>query len=415
MCSKPSVENDYLLSRINFGRKENSHQWSPSGWCVGHAKCASRLVMNPRINSGLVVETNEEIKGNSSLVFEMATLERLINVFRQNNDGDLANIGLAGKEQLAVVEVGINGFFKYRCDFVDDLWHLSDSCNGIVNKTYDVLRNRIPHISDLNVQHQDGSPLIEYQIRSGRNCLDSDPRSVCQFKLTLRQIGLLNGLLRQLLRVSSGGFHQFYLALGSNNLLRSVFNDFVGLFSGTFHLPKLPLHGSQLSLHRCPLCLHFVKGLVSSPNANDADHNQNASEADINPIPPIFRYRHGGKFADNYGLLCIFGCWATTCVLIWFGAYWLDAGRRCLGWSLIATGLLCDILWCSIAWIGRLPWSWRVCLHDGQEHSQHNNLHSGEIVSAPGEVQIGTLPCCRVVVQFGLRVEPVKREILRCA
>ena len=394
-CSRPSIENHYLSGRIHSnGWKENTHPWSPAWRRIRNAEDTSRLVVIPWVDGGLVVKTNEQIKSNSFLVFEVTAFERLLDIFRQYDDWNLANVSLSGEKQLAVVEVGINRFFKNRCDFGNDLWHLCDSANGIVNKTYDVFRNRLSHISDLNIQHQDGSSLVEYQIRSGRNCLDSDPRSVCQFKLPLRQIGLLNGLLRQLPRVSFGGFHQFQLALGSKNLPRSVFNDFVGLFSGTFHLPKLPLHGSQLSLHCLPLCLHFAKGLVSSPNTNDADHDQNASEADINPIPPIFRYRHGGEFADNYGLLCVFGCWAVTCILIWWGADRLDDGRRLLGWSLIAIGVLFDVLGCSIAWIGCLPWDWGTCLHDGQQHSQRDYLHSGQIVS---HKHLTTLPFCNTV------------------
>src|SRR5690349_4752890 len=116
-----------------------------------------------------------------------------------------------------------------------------------------------------------------------------------------------------------------------------------------------------------------------------ANHNQEEIESPIRPIGPIlFRgsYRHGGKFADSYGLLCIFGCYGLTFILIATGGIVSgDLGCRLYGWSLIALGLLLGLLATLSGIIGCLPWNWWGCLHDGEEHSKDREFHSGDTVT----------------------------------
>jgi hypothetical protein len=49
-------------------------------------------------------------------------------------------------------------------------------------------------------------------------------------------------------------------------------------------------------------------------------------------------------------------------------------GRRS-GWIFIALAVICAILAAAIWGIGCLPWDWRRCLNDGEQHSQSQELH----------------------------------------
>jgi hypothetical protein len=37
-------------------------------------------------------------------------------------------------------------------------------------------------------------------------------------------------------------------------------------------------------------------------------------------------------------------------------------------------------------WIGCLPWDWRGCLRDSQEHSQRDNFHGGKAIVPPWQL-----------------------------
>lgn len=130
------------------------------------------------------------------------------------------------------------------------------------------------------------------------------------------------------------------------------------------------------NLHR--LALNSLKCPVRGSNAKPSDQDQDSTEYPTQMVHPVLSYRHGGKFGDRYGFLCIMLLWVTSCVPTWKGADLLEAGgRRLKGWSLIALAVLLLALGASIGAVGCMPWDWWRCLHDGQEHSQREVIHSG--------------------------------------
>ena len=117
-----------------------------------------------------------------------------------------------------------------------------------------------------------------------------------------------------------------------------------------------------------------------------ADDYQQPTERPISPVRPIsFRrvHRHRGKFADSYGVLFILGMLFIAISLGCTIAICFNRGWRWQGFCLVGRALALDLCGCLSGIIGCLPWNWWGCLHDGQEHSQRNYLHSGEIVSCP--------------------------------
>jgi hypothetical protein len=97
-------------------------------------------------------------------------------------------------------------------------------------------------------------------------------------------------------------------------------------------------------------------------------------------VDPVSRYRHGDRFSDSYGMACGFVALAVTCLTVWVGADCLERGNRRKGWTLIVIGILFDALGFASVGIGCLPWNWWRCLHDGQQHSDNQQFHDGEIV-----------------------------------
>jgi hypothetical protein len=120
---------------------------------------------------------------------------------------------------------------------------------------------------------------------------------------------------------------------------------------------------------------------VSKSDSPKTSYHQEAIKCPQYPIGPISSYRHGGKFADSYGLICIFGAWGITGILLLRGWNRLDRGYKLRGYSLIIAGILLDALACASGAIGCLPWDWWRCLHDCQEHSQNEYFHSPNIVT----------------------------------
>lgn len=99
-----------------------------------------------------------------------------------------------------------------------------------------------------------------------------------------------------------------------------------------------------------------------------------APKAQPNLVHPVPRYRHGGKFGDSYGLLCIWGCWIVGGSLFARGLL-REIGRRWSDWALMLAGLSLSFLGALIGAIGCLPWDWWRCLHDGKEHSKEQGFH----------------------------------------
>jgi hypothetical protein len=59
----------------------------------------------------------------------------------------------------------------------------------------------------------------------------------------------------------------------------------------------------------------------------------------------------------------------------------------CVGlvwWGLAGCAITLDLCRSLSGIVGYLPWNWRACLHDGQEHSQRKSFHGGKIVSLRG-------------------------------
>ena len=156
-----------------------------------------------------------------------------------------------------------------------------------------------------------------------------------------------------------------------------------GHFSDLFpHSSHLAQHYFALLGHDCNLCSDSPQRHYRATNTHKSDNDQTARKDDISLIPSVLPYfRHGSSFADNYGLLCICVGWGLTFVFGLSGFCLLFKRRLCVGWVLISLGISCDVLSCASLWIGCLPWNWRTCLDDGQEHSQRNYFHGGEIVS----------------------------------
>lgn len=153
--------------------------------------------------------------------------------------------------------------------------------------------------------------------------------------------------------------------LGSQQGSFSRLGEDLGLLS---HLNSLMVGGPSLSFNG-------FKGLIGNSNSQETGDDQESIKSPQHPVSPIPMYRHGGKFADSYGLLCIFGAWGGTWVLLWLGCDRIDSGRRLSGWSLIVGGILLDTLACTTGAIGCLPWDWWKCLHDDQNHSDIEQLH----------------------------------------
>ncbi len=148
--------------------------------------------------------------------------------------------------------------------------------------------------------------------------------------------------------------------------------------SGVFHLSDNAFRLQPSLNHLCFLLLSNIRLSVNNfklsnqePYLESADNNQESTKQPIKTVSPILRYRHGGKFADSYGLLCIIVSLFVSMCLGGLGLILIDGGRRKIGWFIFGFSLVLNITACTSGAIGCLPWSWRRCLWDRQEHSQN--------------------------------------------
>jgi IS1 family transposase len=149
------------------------------------------------------------------------------------------------------------------------------------------------------------------------------------------------------------------------------------------YLLALESHFVPLSNHLSRLSSYRTKSPTQQQDLETAYHYQQQVESPVGPICPVTlarHYRHGGKFADSYGVLCIFGMFFSVIALGWPTAICFDRGWRWQGCCLAGCALTLGLCGCLSGIIGCLPWNWWACLHDGQEHSQGEYLHSGTIV-----------------------------------
>ena len=134
-------------------------------------------------------------------------------------------------------------------------------------------------------------------------------------------------------------------------------------------------HGDSLNIS---LLLDRSKRAPQEPDLESTHHYEQPAEPPITPVGPVFRYRHGGKFADAYGIGLILGTLFGCIPLGGCGLILISKGRLRVGWSLTVAALLLDVAACASGIIGCLPGSWHKCLCDGEEHSndsqpfQHN-------------------------------------------
>jgi hypothetical protein len=151
-----------------------------------------------------------------------------------------------------------------------------------------------------------------------------------------------------------------------------------------FHLIRLPLDSSQ--------------SFPEKPYLQTAYYGQQGAKEKVRPIRPVpvCVYRHGRKFTDDYGILCIFIALSSGIPFGGWGLVRVSDGKRWSGWVIVALVLALDIGACGSGMIGRLPWDWWSCLHDGSEHSQNHQVfqHDAENVSQISALGMGGRATC---------------------
>ena len=121
----------------------------------------------------------------------------------------------------------------------------------------------------------------------------------------------------------------------------------------------------------------------SNNYTTDTYANEDGIKAERGPVRPVFIYRHGGKFSNDYGLVVIGGFillatifsaltgWAFAKEWKWDGYCWIFS----------ASAAVSGTLGIASACIGCLPWNWCKCLDDGEEHSRNQQFPHGVNVS----------------------------------
>jgi hypothetical protein len=356
-------------------RVEGSH-YGPSscGIDASNQVGESSLVPLTSIEGRRVIHAADKMKTDSSHVLEVAVFERRFYILRSGYGRSVFYGGLIGEQYPPIVALPVDWVFHDIAQPEASLFWVVNPANSKFHPQANVLGHGVPHISHCDLKRHNAPPFIKNEGRRGNN-IDANPGTVRQFKFFLSDFGLPYCLLGQPLSVSSSSLHQSYLPLGCVHLLRSLFNYFVCLPPGIFHLSKLSLHSSQLPLHDSGLHSDCSKGSVSRAYTQDSDDQQDGRERQAQLIHPVTSYRHGGKFGDSYGFLSVVVGIGFACVLVWLGADYLDGGQRTLGWVLIAFGSPFDIMAIGSVGVGHLPWDWWHCLNDGQDHSEYERLH----------------------------------------
>jgi IS1 family transposase len=250
------------------------------------------LVVDRRVQSGLVIEANKQFKSETWHLFiptrfEWAVFDRIIYNLFSNKHRISVDDGLAGENEFSVIEYTIHWLSQNGGYALLDFYGIMDATNDWLNPRLQVLSHRMAHVPYLILKENDCLPGIsKCEIRGGDYGIQANPRSIGEVQLPLRNLGLPSGLLRQLFRMSSSQCHQATLG-------RGLCDQFPGLPSRRLHLCNLIAHGFVLPMHHMPLSSQFMSRAAHLPSLpfidqpSEEHHNQlQDSHASEHPCKP---------------------------------------------------------------------------------------------------------------------------------
>jgi hypothetical protein len=169
-----------------------------------------RLVMFAGVKGGLIVKADKNLKSNPSncasvLTFKRGIVESLSQFFWADKNRVVTDEYLIRENQLSVVKMAIHGLLQLCGNPSSNLYGIVYASDDWFHPRQNVLRNGVAHVSYF-VAKVNFNATIGSKGEAGTNhyVIYSDPRSIRQVKLPLRQIRLSDGLHGQRLGVFSG-------------------------------------------------------------------------------------------------------------------------------------------------------------------------------------------------------------------
>ena len=189
-------------------------------------------------------------------------------------------------------------------------------------------------------------------------------------------------------------FHKTYRLSGVGNIQFDFRNPYICsevAYSSVFHLGDYLLGLLPRLNHLVSLLSVDSDGFEQQNNLENASQGQQRAKPPIETVEPISfsgQYRHGGKFADSYGTVCIFVALIASIPISALGLILTDEGWLRVGRCVFILGLILNISACTSGIIGCLPWDWHRCLCDSQKHSQNQvfHIHSGAFCQNTGSM-----------------------------
>lgn len=181
-----------------------------------------------------------------------------------------------------------------------------------------------------------------------------------------------------------------------------VDNDFkVFLSSLRTNVSRLDgfFQNTSLPVHVVGLPFNSSEGSEQKPDLKTTNNHQQKIENPQSPIRPTSCYRHGGKFADSYGMFCIISTLLVCIPLGGWGLIRIDRGNRWSGYLLLLFAIVLDAMACGSGAIGCLPWEWRECLHNSQTGNQYQRFHNPDTV--PQKYFLTTYNYCGTLIGIG--------------
>ena len=120
---------------------------------------------------------------------------------------------------------------------------------------------------------------------------------------------------------------------GSPEMSRLASHAYALAFDGREGVRTRFISLGGLNIHRVSLSLDGPKSAPKQIHLKGTNQNEQTTEQPITLVRPILRYRHGGKFADRYGLWVILACFCGAVVLLFCGLTRLS--NRPLRWMLL--------------------------------------------------------------------------------